>query len=214
MNSIFSIDGKLFQFLDTVSNLIILNLLWLLCSIPIVTIGASTTALYSVTMKLVRKEDPYIVKSFFHSFRLNFKPAGMIWGLMLVMGFFLYTDSYVFTHYLTGMMRYTLIPVTICGFLFFATACYLFPMLSCFENSIRGLLSNSFRMAMGNIGYTLLLMLTTFFPVFTLYLLSENIILALFLCAVIMFSLTAYIKSFFLYKTFRVYLPDYAMADM
>lgn len=69
MGGFFSIDGKGFRFLSTMSELVTLNLLWLLCCIPIVTIGASTAALYTITIKMVKNEDSYVIRGFFSSFK-------------------------------------------------------------------------------------------------------------------------------------------------
>lgn len=67
------------------ADLIILNLLFLLCCIPIVTIGPAITAMYYVTMKMVRNEEAYIARSFFKSFKENFKQGLGIWLIALVL---------------------------------------------------------------------------------------------------------------------------------
>lgn len=82
MKHIFSLDGKLFLFLNRLADLLLLNILWLITSIPLLTIGASTTALYYVTLKCVRNEENYIVRSFFRSFRQNFRQATIILSLI------------------------------------------------------------------------------------------------------------------------------------
>ena len=73
LQGLFNYDNPVWRFIGKLGDLIILNILWMITSIPIVTIGASTTALYYVTLKLVRDEDGYTIKSFFKSFRDNFK---------------------------------------------------------------------------------------------------------------------------------------------
>lgn len=71
---VINITGKLF---DT----LVLGLLFLLCSIPIITIGASATALYYAYDKVVRRNEGYAVRAFFHSFKMNFAQATWIWTL-------------------------------------------------------------------------------------------------------------------------------------
>jgi uncharacterized membrane protein YesL len=78
---IFSLDGRLARFLNRLGDLIVLNLLSLLCALPIVTLGASFSALYQVTMKMVRGEEQGIVSAFFHAFRENLKQSTLIWLL-------------------------------------------------------------------------------------------------------------------------------------
>lgn len=71
--SFFNLDSPVMRFLTKVADLIILNILFLICCIPIVTIGAASTALYTVTMKSVRDEESYVIRSYFKAFKDNFK---------------------------------------------------------------------------------------------------------------------------------------------
>lgn len=64
MNRLFSLDNPFMQFLSKVCDLLILNVIFILSCIPFITIGASLAALNSISLKLVRREDPYIVKGF------------------------------------------------------------------------------------------------------------------------------------------------------
>lgn len=70
---IFKPDGSVYEFIVKFTNMVLLSLCWLLCCIPIVTIGASTTALYSVCFKMLKKEDGHICKMFFSYFKSNFR---------------------------------------------------------------------------------------------------------------------------------------------
>ena len=73
MGRFFNMDNKFFTFMGRIADLCILNIICLVCCIPIVTAGASITAMYYVTLKMVRNEEAYIVRSFFKSFKDNFK---------------------------------------------------------------------------------------------------------------------------------------------
>ena len=81
-------DNKFFVFMGRVADLMILNILCIICCIPIITIGASVTAMYYVTLKMTRNEESYIVRSFFKSFKENFKQATVIWLVALADGLF------------------------------------------------------------------------------------------------------------------------------
>ena len=83
MGRFFNMDNKFFVFMGKIADLCMLNLLCIICCIPIVTAGASLTALYYVTMKMVRNEEAYIFRSFFRSFKQNFKQATVINIIML-----------------------------------------------------------------------------------------------------------------------------------
>ena len=89
MDRIFNMDNKFFVFMGRVADLMILNILCIICCIPIITIGASVTAMYYVTLKMARNEESYIVRSFFKSFKENFKQATVIWLVALVAGLLL-----------------------------------------------------------------------------------------------------------------------------
>ena len=92
MDRFFSMDNKFFTFMGKVADLCILNIVCLICCIPIVTAGASITAMFFVTMKMVKNEESYIIKSFFKSFRQNFKQATVINLIMLAVAAILYVD--------------------------------------------------------------------------------------------------------------------------
>ena len=83
---LFNYDNPVWRYIGKFGDLILLNVLWIVCSIPIFTIGASTTAVYYVTLKLVRDEDGYTFRSYFRSFKENFKQATAIWLLLLILG--------------------------------------------------------------------------------------------------------------------------------
>ena len=76
-------EGWLFRFLDRLWDLIVLNVLFIITCIPLFTVGAAISALYTVTMKGVRKEDSYIVRSYLSAFKENFKKSTILWLLMI-----------------------------------------------------------------------------------------------------------------------------------
>ena len=88
----FSYDGLLVRFLNLVADLVALHVLWLLCSLPIVTMGASTTALYYASMRRIRTDESHVHQNFFRSFRQNFRQSTILWLMMLVVGAVLLLD--------------------------------------------------------------------------------------------------------------------------
>ena len=128
-----------------------LNLLWFVCSLPIVTIGASTTALYYVCFKIVRDEEQHVGSQFFRSFRQNFRQATQLWLIMLGAGLFLGVDLYIVWHLrastagaaavLWTLLLAFLIAVSV---MYVIVLTYLFPLLASVENTNRAMLKNSF----------------------------------------------------------------------
>ena len=83
MGNIFNSDSGFSKFMNRIADLFILNILWIFCSIPIITIGATTTALYSVNLKFIDNEEGNLIKTFFKSFKENFKKSTIIWLIIL-----------------------------------------------------------------------------------------------------------------------------------
>ena len=93
--NLFSYDSRFTQVLMKLVYSSYLNILWFICSIPIFTIGASTTALYYTCLKIVRNEEGNVTKTFFKSFKENFRQATVIWLILFAIGSFLAFDFYV-----------------------------------------------------------------------------------------------------------------------
>ena len=128
-----------------------LNLLWFICSLPIVTIGASTTALYYASLKLVREEDSSLTRQFFRSFRENFKQATVLWLIMLGAGIFLGADMYLVWHLRASASGTPAVLWTLCLALLIGVCVvyvivleYVFPLLASVCNTNRAMLKNSF----------------------------------------------------------------------
>ena len=147
----FSYESRFSQLLLKLSYACYLNLLWFVCSIPIITIGASTTALYYSCLKIVREEDHHIGAMFFRSFRENFKQATALWMIMLGAGLFLSADAYVIYHLRKNSVgTMAVIWTLILAFVIAACVVYiivlefLFPLVASVQNTIPAMLKNSF----------------------------------------------------------------------
>lgn len=210
MEEIFSVDGKAFRFFGKMSDLVILNLLWLVCSIPVITLGASTTALYSVVIKMVKDEESYIVKSFFSSFRENFKQATVIWGILLAVFSLLYVDFFFSSHTPVTGGELLFIPFAIVAILTVLTSLYVFPMLAVFRNSIKKTLKNSLYMALAHLPFSAFIGLIAAGPGMLLFLLSGKVMLAIFIDLVIGIAFFAWVNAHIFVKLFERYMPDRA----
>lgn len=138
MSDIFNLDAPIWVFMGEVADIIILALLWWMCCLGIVTIGASTTALYYVLGKKVRKETTYVAKDFFKSFSQNFRQSVplSILASIAFMSFILYCLFIVQGIYVpqeSGSLKF-IIPITILfAFELFNFTAYLWALLSRFE---------------------------------------------------------------------------------
>lgn len=131
------IDNGVTRFLGKVADFMFLNLLWIVCSIPIITIGASTTAMYSVMLKLVKNEEGYIVKGFLKAFKENFRQSTLMWLLYLVFGIVIVVDFMLLrmmSPSIRTVMQVFLIFMTI---LLISMGIYGFALQARYENPIK-----------------------------------------------------------------------------
>ncbi|MDR0886210.1 MAG: DUF624 domain-containing protein [Clostridiales Family XIII bacterium] len=207
MRNLFNMDGGLMSFLFRLTDLIKLNVVFFVCCIPIVTIGPALTALYSVTMKLVKKEDPYVVKSFFMAFKANFKMSLLAWLLLLVAGAVAFIDyrlSLTYTGILGQFLPYLFfVWIFICLIIML----YLFPYISKFEDPLKRTLKNTILMAITNLPYTLLLLAISGIAAF-LFLSVIPIHLGVMYYILLGFSVLAYLHSFIFRIIFAKYTPE------
>ena len=193
MNRIFDMDNPLWRFLGKLADLMILNILFLLCSIPIFTIGASLTGVYYVCLKIKEQEEGYIVRNFFKSFKQNFVQSTIIWLIMLVTGALIVAD-FVLLYRLratsTGtvaVMWTLLLAVTIaCSILYAIVLAYIFPLLSICSNTTPNMFKNAFLFGTHYLFVTILV----FFIHYAMFFLVVNVFTPLIifgegLCAVI-----------------------------
>lgn len=137
----FSVDSTFYKFIVRLWDLIQLNFCWLLCSLPVVTVGASTVAACSVALKMAEDTEGYIVRSFFKAFKENLKggiPLGLlvmaaVYAVYLDFQFWGATESVLFL-----VMGIVAIFVFIMGLL------YAFPLMARYENSFIKTLKNSY----------------------------------------------------------------------
>lgn len=145
MGTLFSINSPLWNFMDKVLHLLLLNLLWFVCCIPIVTIGASTTALYSVMLKYTRDQEGYIIREFFRAFRKNFLSSTAVWFLMAAIGIFLGADAIVYLRSsAVGVFDMILMTAFFSGVLMYVFVnLYIYALIAAFQNTIFHFLKNA-----------------------------------------------------------------------
>ena len=150
MNSLLNPDNPVMQFITKIVTTVYLNILWFICCLPIFTIGASTTALCYVTLKMAKNEEGNVTAAFFHSFKENFKQGTVIWLILLGMGTVLGVDGYVLYH-----MRFENAFWTVCSAVFLVVLAayaiilmYIFPLLARFNNTTFAMFKNSIMIGM------------------------------------------------------------------
>ncbi len=139
----FAFDSPLMNLLNKISDLMILNVLAFLCCLPIVTAGASLTALHYMALKIVRDEETSISKGFFKSFRGNFKQATVIWLILMVL-FAVIIGDFIITWNMTSIFYQILRGVfTVVAALLLFEFAFVFPVLSKFANDTKTTMKNA-----------------------------------------------------------------------
>lgn len=150
MQNFFSPEGPMMVFITKLVHSVYLNILWFLCCIPIVTAGASTTALFYVTLKMARNEEGNITQQFFTAFRRNFKSATKVWLILLGIGMIFLFDGYVFYHMRFENAFWTVLTAVfaVAAVAYGIILMYVFPLMARFENSTFAMLKNSIMIGM------------------------------------------------------------------
>ena len=177
MNQKNKLASSLGAFLRVLFDLMVLNILWLICSLPVVTIGASSSALCSVSLKLARGEPVATVQTFFEAMKRNLVQA-LLLGLIGLAGLAVAAVDWVFALAQAGSLRklYFVVGVIVSAVVL-AYWAWAFALNAGFENSIRGTIKNAFSLAFVEPGKTLLIWIAFAVPVLCFLFLPEAVVI-------------------------------------
>lgn len=150
MKQFLSLDSPLMSFLGKLADMILLNLLFVLCSIPILTAGASATAMCYVTLKARDGYEGNVCRYFFKSFRQNFFQATLIWVILIILAGILWVD-YNLVHAAQGIgyeIIRTILPV--CAIIWVMIVLYVFFLQARLQNTVPQTIRNALALAVGN----------------------------------------------------------------
>ena len=161
LGRILSPTGSLMEFVGKVGDFLILSILWLVCCLPVITIGASTTAMFYVSFRLLAGEEEGCFRDFFRSFQENFRQATLLWLAALLLGAFLGLDLYFYLMWSaagewigTGLFA-IFAAATV---LYLCVMLYLFPYVARFRCTFRTAVRNTAYLSLRHIPYTLAMM--------------------------------------------------------
>lgn len=141
------IDSPFMQVMGKVADLMILNLLTVVCCIPLFTAGAALTAMHYQVLKIVRNEECYVAKGYFKAFRENFVQSTVIWLIMLLIALVLGGDFYIM--YRSGKEFHVIFKAIMGAVAIFAVfmLLYVFPVQAKFSNTIFRTIKNALAMS-------------------------------------------------------------------
>ena len=196
----FSVDSPLYRFLSRVLDILKLNFLWILGSLPVFTIGASTTALYYTVHKSIRGDRGYTTRTFFGAFRDNFKAATLPYLIWLAVMIILGCDAYITYQVLkTGSMKgaffyFFLIMIAVA----IMWSAFLFPYIARFENTVKQTLKNAFLLMIRHLPWALLLLVILIASALSIYIIPVLL--------VVIPAVTSIVFDFILERLFRRYM--------
>ena len=200
-----SMLDRTFTFLG---QMIVLNLLWMICSLPVITAGASTTALFYCMLKLRKYDDVRVFKDFFSSFKQNFVQSTLVWIVMAALAGLIWMEKDAASQAQGDMTWMLGLMIVAFGIPLVMTALYIFPVIAAFENKTKTLIANAFFFSVRKFGSTIAMAVITILPMTMTLVDAELFPVYLFIWLLFGFSLTAYADSWFIWKQFKPYFKD------
>lgn len=198
-------DNVVMRALGKIGDMICLNVMWLICCIPIITIGASTTALYTVMLRMVKNEEGYIFRGFLKAFKSNFKQSTLIWLILLLLGI-VWTVDFRVAGFMPGMAGIILSAIFLAlGFILLSVMIYIFPLTARYENGIKATFKNALILTVAKLPYTFLMVAIVVAAVFASLWSAFTLLFSLPLWLVIGVSLIAWVNSYILRRVFVVF---------
>lgn len=202
MRKLFTEDNKIFQFLSLMADLMILTVQWLVACIPVVTVGAATTALYSCAMKRY-KEEIRLFRDFWGTFRKNFAQATALWGVVVLMLLTVAVDIYLvfFTQLIPGTVVKLL--MLMLAFVVAMIISYIFPLQSFFVNTVGRTLKNALLLAVMYLPVSVVIVVINLIPFLVWLLLPELFYRIMLLWVFLSGGVIAYINGKMLRRIFE-----------
>ena len=205
MSRFFNPDNPVMEFIAKIFDLVILNLIFIFSCVPIITIGASTSALSYVTLKMVRGEDPYIWRNFWKSFRQNFKQGTLVWIFSILIFIFLGMDFYIINSQNTSLFAVVRILLWIVCAVALSVFLYVFPVISHFVCTTKQALKNALLMTFGHLPYTLMMLALAGLLLFLCSSSSKLFAMIVVLSVICGFSVVSFVYSIMFDRIFQKY---------
>ena len=173
MSGFFSYDNKLMQAGHRLTDLIWLNILTLLCCLPVFTAGAALCAMHTVLIKIYHRDESPIAAGFFKAFVQNFKQATLLWSFYLVSFVLIIGDFYLMAHKILEYSTFFLFVLLILSILVLLSFCWVFPLQARYDNKVRYTLFNAFALGIRNFPRSILMILIHLLPLAVIYFLTQ-----------------------------------------
>lgn len=216
MRSIFSYDGPLFRIAERLGNLVLLNLLYLIFCIPIITIGPATVALRYVTLKYAENTEDRVWAPFIHSFRQNLKQGILVGVITTALGAFLAWDLYLIYQIVDSgavVDKVMLFAVALACVLYLMCTAYVYPLLARFDNSLKQMFRTAIILAIRHLPATVCMAVISAAPIVLLMYHPTTFLIALTFYFLLGFATIALLQDKLIYRIFWQYTPKEEISE-
>ncbi len=207
MQALFSPDSKFMRIMSRVGDLLMLNLVFLTACIPVITIGAASSALYTVCFRFGTDEEGKLFRTYFRAFKEDFKRSTVLWLLVLLCAAAAGINTYIF-YRMSGPLQWACVIFAILLVLILLIHAYVFPLVSQFSSGIGSTFKNALIFSLGYLPRSVLITFFNVFPLGMLLLDPYGFLQIGFLWAALYFAAAAYVNSIFLRKIFAPFLEE------
>ena len=207
---LFNPDSRIMIFLSRVADLVILNILWLVCCIPVVTIGASTTAMYHVIRHWQKDSVSSVVRDFFQSFKDDFKQATPVYLILLIPTVAVVMNAMLIFNpeNSAAVPSYLLVIWFISALILLFISSFVYPVMAFFADSIFKTLRNAMVLALANLPRTILISILNLLPVILLFVNLSFFLQSSIFWLLIGGALVAYLNMSILKPVFKKLVPS------
>ena len=205
MKQWFGPEGLLQTVFEKIWNLMVLNFCFMASCIPVVTVGAAMTALSSVNLRMLRKEEGNVFRDYWAAFRQNFAPSTKIWLVLLAVGGFFLLDFWILSKLGGGAAFVLKILLGALFIAYLAAAHYVFPYTARFSDGLFVSLKNSLMLSGANLLVTASLMCMTFLALFVSFYSFEFFLRGIFIWLVLGFAVLSHLQCILLSRLFARY---------
>lgn len=200
MSSFFDKRSIPMRILTAACNLILVNICFIIGCIPVITIGASTTSLYKITIKIAAGENPSVFRDFFSCYKENFVRSTGFWIVYCLLAAFFSFEIYMVFQMLPKNYHWSMYPAIFFLFAIFSSASYAFPLIGWFDETVKQTIKNSLILAITNLPTTILFAVVTAGVCFAWH---YEMIITFSILIFMGFGIIALLFSFFLKKIFE-----------
>ena len=207
---LFNPDSRIMIFLSRVADLVILNILWLVCCVPVVTIGASTTAMYHVIRHWQKDSVSSIMRDFFQSFKEDFKQATPVYLILLIPTVAVVMNAMLIFNpeNSAAVPSYLLVIWFISALILLFISSFVYPVMAFFADSIFKTLRNARVLALANLPRTILISILNLLPVILLFVNLSFFLQSSIFWLLIGGALVAYLNMSILKPVFKKLVPS------